>query len=133
MRVSGDSDKENVPADLLIEEIETMYLAGASPQSMRKFLHKKYGVPKHRFAHLLRQVLSELAKDIADTPIDAIVARSESMLLQAFKIAKERKDPKAIGQIAERLVNIRTKTNDMTTSGGEDRDSDGNVKVIIRW
>lgn len=124
---------ETADESVLVAEIEAMYLAGTETRSMERYMNKKYSLTGARFKMLLKQILNELADEIASQPINAVVARADAMLIKACKVARDKKDAKAMGVIAERMVNIRVRTDEISSKVSMEKDENGNTKVVLAW
>lgn len=90
-----------------IDHAERLYVAGRSPRSIQRTLAKAYTVDARTARRYLARAKARITKrgEHAPNP-DAGRARSESMLLEAARFAREQQDPKALALCAQRLAEL---------------------------
>jgi hypothetical protein len=73
-----------------IEDAQERWLKGESPREIQRALADAYGVQSRQARRYLRIARERLAAEVKTVNPEAIVARAEGMLLEAYKAAQVR-------------------------------------------
>lgn len=89
-----------------LERCEELYLTGIKPRAIERQLAKELGVCKRTVRNYLAKVRERLGTAFAGEDPGAVRSRAESMLLDAYNVAKEKGDGGTMARIAMQLAEL---------------------------
>lgn len=86
--------------------VEALYCTGKRPREIERETAAAFGVKPRTVRNYLTRVKTKLGVAFGEQAPEAIKARSEAMLLEAYAAAKLRGDPRAMADVAMRLAEL---------------------------